>query len=125
MKECNIKIKTSMLLLKVIVLETNKAWQLFRAESSQIIFFRQRHLHPHTGTLSHKTNLFLHRQGYSCLSPALPLPGMTQTFQNVTEYSALKQSINSSFGSFMHVKCQLSCIFTFFFQNAKDHEKTL
>ena len=51
------------------------------------------------------------------------LPGMAQTFQNITEYSAPKQSMNTSFGSFMHVKCQLSCILTFFFQKLKNYEK--
>ena len=45
----------------------------------------------------------------------LPLAGMTQTFQNMTEYSVPNQSINLLFGSCMHAKCQLSPLFTFFF----------
>ena len=55
----------------------------------------------------------------------MPLPGMAQTFQNITEYSAPKQSMKTCFGSFMHINCQLSCIFTFFFQKVKDQKKNL
>ena len=42
--------------------------------------------HPHTGTLSSKTNLFPHRQGYSCLSPAL---ASTWDDPNISEHDRI------------------------------------
>ena len=82
-------------------------------------------LHPHIGTLSTKTNLFPHSQDYCLLSPA---QSSTWDGPNLSEHDRIlspKQSLNTSFGSFMHVKCQLSCILTFFFQKLKNYEKNL
>ena len=81
--------------------------------------------HPHTGTLSTKTNLFPQSQVYCFLSPA---PASTLDGPNLSEHDRIlcpKAIYQYLVGSFMHVKCQLSCIFTFFLQKVKDHEKTL
>ena len=108
-----------LLLLIATVLEMNKAWQLFRAESRQLLFCYAKttftHIPEHCP--AKPTSSLIARVILAWVLP-LPLPGMTQTFPKMTEYSAPNQSINPSFGSFMHIKCQLSCIFTFFFQKA-------
>ena len=79
--------------------------------------------HPHAGTLSSKTNLFPHSQGYSCLSPAPPYTWDNPILSEHDRILYHKAIYRLSFGSFMHIKCQLSSIFTFFFQNVKHPEK--
>ena len=113
-----------MLLLIAIVLEMNKAWQLFRAESRQLFFCyaNRRNFHPHTGTLSSKTNLFPHRQDYSCLSPA---PASTWDDPNLSEHDRIL-SPKANYQSLLWLlhACKVSAFlyFHFLLPKVKDHQ---
>ena len=73
--------------------------------------------HPHTGTLSRKTNLFPHSQGYSCLSPA---PASTWDDPNLSEYDRIlaPKAIYQSLLSVLHA-CKVSALLYFHFLFSK------
>ena len=55
----------------------------------------------------------------------MPLAMMTPALQNMTEYSAPKQSVCLSFGSRMHAKSHYSRIFTSSFKRQKTMKRAV
>ena len=106
-----------MLLLKVIVLDEQSLATLQGRIQPNYLLLGKDTFHPHTGTLSSKTNLFPHRQGYSCLSPA---PASTWDDPNLSEHdrTLCPKAIYQSLLSVLHA-CKVSALLYFHFLFSK------